>query len=98
MEGGREAFEFFAAGLLGMLIPLGCVWVSHYVMGFTSLLADNIANNVVGLALGTASRFVLYRWWVFSPRRAARRALIAADAAPAAPTDTATGTVTIPVD
>lgn len=66
---GREAVEFFAVSLLGMLIPLGCVWVSHYLLGFTSLLADNISNNVVGLALGTVFRFVLYRWWVFSPRR-----------------------------
>jgi putative flippase GtrA len=39
-------------------------------LGFTSVLDDNLATNVVGLALGTAFRFTLYRFWVFSrPRR-----------------------------
>ena len=69
---GREAVEFFLVSLVGMLIPLGCVWVSHYLLGLTSVAADTIANNVVGLALGTAFRFTLYRWWVFSPRRSPR--------------------------
>ncbi|MDN4614403.1 GtrA family protein [Leifsonia sp. F6_8S_P_1B] len=68
----REGVEFFAVSLAGMVIPLVCVWVSHYLLGFTSLLADNIANNIVGLALGTLFRFAFYRWWVFSPARAQR--------------------------
>jgi len=67
----REGIEFFAVSLLGMSIGLGCLWVSHYVLGFTSVLADNISANVVGLALGAVFRFVLYRYWVFSPSRAA---------------------------
>lgn len=70
---GREAVEFFAVSLVGMAIPLGCVWVSHYVLGLTSVAADTIANNVVGLALGTVFRFALYRWWVFAPRRGRSR-------------------------
>jgi len=61
----REAFEFAIVSVGGMLIALTCLWVSHYVLGFTSLLADNIATNVVGLALGTAFRFTFYRLWVF---------------------------------
>jgi len=61
----REAFEFAVVSVGGMLIALACLWVSHYVLGFTSLLADNIATNVVGLALGTAFRFTFYRLWVF---------------------------------
>jgi putative flippase GtrA len=65
----REGAEFFAVSLIGMLIPLACVWVSHYLMGLTSPLADNISNNVIGLGLGTLFRFALYRWWVFSPNR-----------------------------
>lgn len=69
----REGAEFFIVSLAGMAIPLLCVWVSHYLLGFTSLLADNIANNVVGLALGMVFRFGFYRWWVFSPDRAERR-------------------------
>ncbi len=35
----------------------------------TSQLADNISKNVVGLILGTAFRFVMYRFLVFSPAR-----------------------------
>ena len=65
----REGIEFFIVSLAGMGIPLLCVWVSHYLLGYTSLLADNIANNVIGLALGTVFRFALYRWWVFAPSR-----------------------------
>ena len=30
----------------GMVIGLGCLWVSHYLLGYTSLLADNISTNV----------------------------------------------------
>ncbi|GAA1446718.1 GtrA family protein [Leifsonia poae] len=71
----REGIEFLIVSLAGMGIPLLCVWVSHYLLGFTSLLADNIANNVIGLALGTLFRFAFYRWWVFSPERAERTRL-----------------------
>jgi hypothetical protein len=43
--------------------------VTTEIMGLTSTLAVNIANDVVGLALGTVFRFALYRWWVFAPSR-----------------------------
>jgi putative flippase GtrA len=62
---GREGVEFFLVSFGGMLIGLGCLWVSHYLLGYDSLLADNISSNVVGLALGTAFRFWGYRVWVF---------------------------------
>ena len=65
----REAVEFFAVSIVGMGIAVACLWFSREVLGFTSLLADNIASNVIGLALGAAFRFVLYRYWVFSPQR-----------------------------
>jgi len=65
----REGIEFGVVSVGGLLIGLFCLFVSHYVLGFTSLLADNISSNVIGLALGTAFRFSLYRFWVFSPRR-----------------------------
>ena len=65
----REGIEFAVVSLIGAGIALGCLWVSHYWLGFTSVLDDNLATNVVGLALGTAFRFALYRFWVFSGRR-----------------------------
>lgn len=67
----REAIEFAVVSIGGLLIAVACLVVSRYVLGFTSLLADNIATNVVGLLLGSAFRFVLYRVWVFHPRRLA---------------------------
>jgi len=65
----REGLEFFAVSLVGMGIGLACLWVSHYVLGYTSVIADNISSNVIGLLLGAVFRFTLYRYWVFSPSR-----------------------------
>jgi putative flippase GtrA len=64
-----EFAEFLAVALIGMGISVLCVWVSHYLLGFTSLVADNIAKNVVGLAIATTFRFLMYRFWVFGPQR-----------------------------
>jgi putative flippase GtrA len=66
---GREFIEFVTASVAGMLVTLTTLWVSHYVLGFDSLLADNISANVIGLGLGTLVRFSLYRWWVWSVKR-----------------------------
>lgn len=64
-----ELAEFTVVSVGGLAIGLLCLWVSHYLLGFTSLLADNISSNVVGLVLGTTFRFVLYRFWVYGHRR-----------------------------
>lgn len=61
----REYILFFVLNGVGMLIALSCLWFSHYALGLTSALADNISANVVGLALGTMFRFWSYRRWVF---------------------------------
>ena len=61
----REYTLFFLLNGVGLAIALTCLAVSHYALGFTSALADNIAANVVGLGLGTAFRFWSYRRWVF---------------------------------
>ena len=61
----REYSLFFVLNGVGLAIALSCLFVSHYLLGFTSTLADNIAANGVGLALGTAFRFWSYRHWVF---------------------------------
>lgn len=66
----REFAEYVIVSVGGMLIALVCLWISHYWLGFTSLLADNVSSNVIGLALGTAFRFLLYRYWVFGQHRA----------------------------
>jgi len=74
----REGIEFFAVSLVGMGIGLLCLYVSHYLLGLTSVVADNISSNVIGLALGAVFRFVLYRYWVYSPTRARTSATDAA--------------------
>lgn len=61
----REYTLFFVLNGIGLLISLACLYVSHYVLGFTSRLADNIAANVIGLGLATAFRFWSYRRFVF---------------------------------
>ena len=58
---------FVLVNLGGMLIALGCLAFSRYTLGLTSQFADNVSANVVGLILGTAFRYVMYRYVVFSP-------------------------------
>ncbi|RPF25934.1 putative flippase GtrA [Georgenia muralis] len=62
----RELTMFALVNLGGMAIAVGVLAMSHYVLGFTSPLADNIAANGVGLVLGTAFRYVCYRYLVFT--------------------------------
>lgn len=64
-----ELLEFGCIAVVGMGISLFCLWISHYVLGFTSLLADNISANVIGLVIATAFRFLMYRFWVYGPQR-----------------------------
>jgi len=61
----REGLLFAATNLVGLGIAAACLFVSHYVLGFTSTLADNVAGNGVGLVLGTAFRFAAYKALVF---------------------------------
>ena len=66
----REFAEYAIVSVGGMLIALGCLWISHHWLGYTSLFADHVSSHVVGLALGTAFRILLYRYWVFGHHRA----------------------------
>jgi putative flippase GtrA len=62
---GREVVLFLISNAVGMGIATGSLAVSHYVLGFTSALADNISGNVIGVALGTIFRYLTYRYLVF---------------------------------
>jgi putative flippase GtrA len=64
-----ELLEFSAIAALGMGIAVGCLYISHYALGYTSPLADNISANVVGLGIATAFRFLMYRFWVYGNYR-----------------------------
>jgi putative flippase GtrA len=67
----REYALYFAFNLVGLLISLSCLWLSHSGLGqlwpviFHTQLADNLAKNGVGMALGTLFRFWSYRRFVF---------------------------------
>lgn len=78
---GRELAAFVVVNVGGMLIAVGCLAISTYALGLSSPLAKNVSANVVGLALGTAFRYVAYRRLVFTGDPA--------EDAPAAPQDVA---------
>lgn len=61
----RETVLFFFFSGIALIIENAVLAVSHYGLGYTSPLADNIAKNVIGLGIGTVFRFWTYRTWVF---------------------------------
>jgi putative flippase GtrA len=65
----HEFALFLVMSLVGLAIALACLSFSHYVLGLHSVLADNIAGNVVGLGLGSLFRFWAYRYLVFTTER-----------------------------
>lgn len=61
----KEALLFVLVNAVGALPPLICLWISHYLLGWASPIADNISANIIGLVLGTVLRYVLYKLVVF---------------------------------
>ena len=62
----RELAQFVFMNVIGMLIAVTCLAISHDLLGFTSSLADNISGNLIGIGLGTLFRFWAYRRFVFT--------------------------------
>ncbi len=77
----REYSLFFGLNVIGLAIALLCLGISHYLLGFQSRLADNIAANGVGLVLGTTFRFWSYRKFVWAAPQAVEEAAGDGDAA-----------------
>ena len=63
----REYVLFIVLSAVGLGIALTCLAISHYALGFTSQLADNVAGNAIGTVLGTLWRFWSFKRWVFLP-------------------------------
>ena len=64
----REYVLFFVLNGVGLLISVGPRGSpTTHSEASTSLLADNISANFVGVAIGTMFRFWSYRKWVFLP-------------------------------
>ena len=93
----REYSLFFVLNVVGLSISLLCLAVSHYVLGFESRLADNIAANGIGLVLGTTFRFWSYRRFVWAAPAAVEDAAVEGDAAARAVLeDVSDGTISRP--
>ncbi|WP_299051081.1 GtrA family protein [uncultured Nocardioides sp.] len=63
-DGG--VLSFVVINVTTMAIPVALLWVSRNLLGLTDPISDNIAANVVGLALGFVARFYLFRKFVFT--------------------------------
>jgi putative flippase GtrA len=61
----RELTIFLLMSAIALGITEACLLVSHYGLGLTTRLEDNVSANVVGLALATSWRFFSFRRWVF---------------------------------
>lgn len=77
----REYSLFIVLNAVGLGISLLCLAISHYVLGFESRLADNLAANGVGLVLGTTFRFWSYRKFVWAAPAEVEEAAFDGDAA-----------------
>ena len=62
-DGGRLAYVII--NVATMTLPIGCLWISRNALGLTDPLSDNVSANVIGLFLGQAARFYLFRTFVF---------------------------------
>lgn len=62
----KEFIGFVVVNIGGMAIAILCLWISNYVLGYKSVLADNISANGVGLILGTTFRYFAYKYLVFT--------------------------------
>ena len=60
-----QVLRYAAVNVLAILVQLGCLAFSRYVLGLDTVLADNIAGTLIGQALATGLRYVLYTLWVF---------------------------------
>jgi putative flippase GtrA len=61
----REITLFFIINIISLGISVICLAISRYILGFNSILADNISANIIGVGIGTVFRFWAYRTYVF---------------------------------
>jgi putative flippase GtrA len=63
--GWSQILRYSAVNALAILLQLGCLGFSRYVLGLDNALADNVSGTFIGQAIATAMRYVLYTKWVF---------------------------------
>lgn len=62
---GGGALIYVAINLASFVIPMACLWITRNVLGWDSVLADNVSANLVGAFLGMLTRFWAFRRFVF---------------------------------
>lgn len=66
----RDLAHYLVICVVGLVPAQLCLLISHYALGYHTVLADNVSANGVGLVLGTVWRFTAARRWVFTATRA----------------------------
>lgn len=61
----KQAALFTVVSVGGLGVSELCLLASHYGLGLTGAMADNVSANGVGLVAGAGLRFLAYRRWVF---------------------------------
>jgi putative flippase GtrA len=62
---GGGALIYVGINLVSFVIPMGCLWMTRNVLGWDSLLADNVSANLVGASVAMLGRFWAFRRFVF---------------------------------
>lgn len=63
--GLRRVLLYGAINVIGLFLTVLPLYISRYVLGLESLLADNLAGNLIGVGLALAFRFIMNRKLVF---------------------------------
>ena len=64
-EGAARILRYSLVSVLGLIITLTPLYISRNVLGLTSLVADNISANIIGVGAAVLFRFTASRLWVF---------------------------------
>lgn len=62
----RDLTVFLVLSAVGLGIAEACLAFTHYGLGLTSKLDDNVSGVLVGTVLGTLWRFYAFKRWVFT--------------------------------
>ncbi|MFI2754615.1 GtrA family protein [Cellulomonas sp. P22] len=64
---GRELLLYAVINVVGVLIGIGTLAFSHYVLDLRTPLEDNV-STILGIVLGTIVRYIGYKKLVFTAR------------------------------
>ncbi len=62
---GGGLVNYAIVNFASFVIPMACLWITRNIFDWSSVIADNVAANVVGALLATLFRFWAFRRFVF---------------------------------